>query len=89
MEEATLLMAVQGIVGGVEIENDPLGRLGVGLQKQVDEQPLDRPRVVADPVVAIERRGRRVFQPVQRALAGERGAVGTPRLPARVASTGS
>jgi hypothetical protein len=71
MEEPTLLMPVQRVVGGVEIENDPLGRRLVRLEEEGDEQALDRHRVVADLVVAA-RRHRRVFEPVERALAGER-----------------
>jgi len=41
VEEPALLAAMQGIVGRVEIELDLLGRLGVGAQEQIDEQPLD------------------------------------------------
>ena len=63
---------------GIEIENDPLGRPRVRLQEQGDEQLLDRPRVVADPVIAVERRDRRMLEPVQGALAGQRRAVLAP-----------
>jgi hypothetical protein len=80
VEEAPLLVAVQRVIRGIEIENDLLGRRRVSLQEQRDEQLLDRRRVVADLMVAIERRGRRVLEPVERALAGERGAVLAPRL---------
>ena len=73
-------MPMQGVVGGVQVEHDSLGRPRVSLQEEGDEQALDRPRVVADPVVAVERRGRRMLQPVQGALASERGTVGAPRL---------
>jgi len=43
---------VQRIVGGVEIEGDLRWRRRVGVEKQVDKQPLDRRRVIADLVVA-------------------------------------
>ena len=55
-----------------------MGALAMRLQEQVDEQALDRGRIVADLVVA----GRdlaRQFQPVQRRLAGHRRAVRAPR----------
>jgi hypothetical protein len=74
VEEATFLIAVQGIVGRIEVENDLLGRPLVRLEEEVDEQALDRRIVVPDLVVA---RGldRCVLEPVQGALAGERRAV--------------
>ena len=31
MKEPVLLVSVEGVVGGVEIEDDGVGRLGVGL----------------------------------------------------------
>ena len=34
VEEATLLMAVQRVVGGVEIEDDLLGRAAIGLAEK-------------------------------------------------------
>jgi hypothetical protein len=52
----------------------------VRLEEKVDEQALDRRRVVADLVIAVIRAERGVFQPVEGALAGERGAVLAPRL---------
>ena len=79
MEEAAFLVAVQRIIGRVEVENDlPRWRL-VRLEEEVDEQPLDRRAVVADLLVALGVEGR-VLEPVERALAGERGAVLAPRL---------
>src|SRR5918994_322008 len=71
VEEAALLMPVQRVIRGVEVENDLLGRGPVRLEEQVDEQPFDRRAVMADLVVA-RRLGRCVLEPVQRALAGER-----------------
>ena len=42
MEEASFLLAMQRVVGGIEVQHDLLGRAGVGLQEQIDKQPLDR-----------------------------------------------
>jgi hypothetical protein len=70
-------MAVQRVIGGVEIEDDLLGRRRVRFEEQVDEQAFDRRAVVADLVVA-RRLGGRVLETVQGALAGERRAVRAP-----------
>jgi hypothetical protein len=48
------------------------------LDEQIDEQPLDRRPVMADLVIARRRLRRRVLQPVQRALPGQRLAVLAP-----------
>jgi hypothetical protein len=73
MEEAAFLMAVQRIIGGVEVEDDLLGRRRVRFEEEVDEQTFDRRPVVADLVVA-RRSPRGVLEPVQRAFASQRGA---------------
>lgn len=78
VEEPAFLIAVNEIVGSVEIEHDLLGRLRMRLKKDIDQQGLDRRRIVADLVVA-RRLGPAQFQPVQRRLAGCRRAVPTPR----------
>ena len=78
VEETLFLMPVQRIVGGVEIEGDLRPRHPMGVEKQVDKQPLDRRRVIADLVVA----GRfqpAQFQPVERRFAGQRGTIRAPR----------
>ena len=80
VEEPAFLMAVQRVVGRVEVENDLLGRPScVRLEEEVDEQRLDRRRVVADLVIA---RGdlARQFEPVQRRFARHRRAVVAPGL---------
>ena len=77
MEEASFLVAVHRVVGGVEIEHDLLGWPAMRLEEQVDEQRLDRRRIVSDLVVA-RRRGERSLEPVQGRLAGDRRAVGAP-----------
>jgi hypothetical protein len=95
VEEPALLMAMQrlparvgergpnpalsGQFRRVEIEDDRLGRRPVRLEEESDEQTLDRRRVVADLGVA-RGLGRRVLEAVQRALAGERGAILALRL---------
>ena len=76
VEEATFLGAVQRIVGGIQVEHDLLGRRRVRVEEQLDEQPLDRGRVVADLVVARRLPGRRVLEPVEGRLAGQRRAAG-------------
>ncbi len=43
MEEPALLAPVDRIVGGIEIPRDLLGRPGMGLQKQIDEQASQSP----------------------------------------------
>ena len=48
VEEPPFLMAVQRVVGGVEVDDDLFGRLRVRLEEEVDEQRLDRRRLVAD-----------------------------------------
>jgi len=79
VKETLLLMPVQRVVGGVEIERDLRRRGRMGVEEQIDKQPLDRRCVVADLVVA----GRLLaaqLQPVERRFAGQWCAIGTPRL---------
>ena len=52
----------------------------MGIEEQGDEQAFDGTRVHGDLAVAIGRVARRVFQPIQRALATQRRTVGTARL---------
>src|ERR1700744_5235715 len=73
VEEAPLLIAMQRIVSGVEIKDDLRRRTSVRLQKYIDEQRLDRRRVVAH--LMVPRRFRPAqFEAVQRRLASERRA---------------
>ena len=65
MEELAFLVAVQRIVGGIEIEDDLLGRLLMGIEEEIDEQCLDRGWAVADLVIT-RRLGTAEFQPVER-----------------------
>ena len=45
VEEPPFLLAVQRIVGGVEIEHDLLGSALMRLEEQIDQQRLDRHRI--------------------------------------------
>ena len=80
MEEAALLVAMQRIIGGVEVKDDLFGPRPVRLEEQLDEQAFDRGRIMPDLVVAVVGPQWRVLEPVQGALAGERRAVFAPRL---------
>jgi hypothetical protein len=41
VEEAAELVAVDRVVGGVEVEDDPFGRPGVGQEEEGDEESFD------------------------------------------------
>jgi hypothetical protein len=71
VKEAPFLMSVQRVVGGVEIEDDLLRPVLVRFQEQIDKQPLDPRPIPGDPVIARQLRPAQ-FQPVERALAGQR-----------------
>ena len=77
--EAPPLVAVQRVVGGVEVGDQPLRRLSVGVEEEIDEEPLDRAPVVADAAIAVGARGR-VLRPVQRRLARKRRTARPTRL---------
>ena len=80
MEEPPLLLAVDRIVSGVEVQDDPLRRLPMGLHEQIEEHPVDGLLVHCDLLVAIVRSGLAASQleAVQGALAGQRlAAIGT------------
>ena len=77
VEEPFLLMAVQRIVGGVEVEHDLPGRPGVRLEEEIDKQRLDRRRLMADLLVAGGRRPRQL-EPVQRRFPRDRRAILAP-----------
>ena len=79
VEEPPLLLAVQWIIGRIEVENDLLGRSLVRLQEQVNHEILDRHRIVADLVIA-RRLELAQLQPVERRFAGDRRTILPPRL---------
>jgi hypothetical protein len=74
VEEASQLTTVDRVVGGVEVQDDALGRLGVGLEEEVDEKPFDVLSVADDLLVAALFAGGDggQFEAVERALAGQR-----------------
>ena len=80
--EAPLLLSIQDIVGGIQIQNDLLGSLRMRLQKQIHQQRIDALRINHDllglglvrvllPQTAVVVR-RRQLQAVERAFAGQR-----------------
>ena len=83
MEEAAELVAVDRVVGGVEVQNDPLGGRGVGLEEEGDQEPFDVMGVADDLLVAALVVGAdgREFEAVERALAGQRLAAVAKPLP--------
>ena len=80
MEEPALLLAMERVIGRVEVEDDLLRWSLVRLEEQIDEQVGERRRVVTDLMIAVIGPQRRVLEPVERALAGERRAVLPLRL---------
>ena len=80
VEEPALLVAVQRIVRGVEVENDLFGRRGMRIQEDIGEDALQRLHVVADLMVALAALMRRMLQPVDRALPRQRRAILALRL---------
>jgi hypothetical protein len=71
VKEAALLMSVQGVVGGIEIENDLRWRVLVRFHEQIDKQGFDLGPIPGDPVVALQLRSAQL-QPVERRFAGQR-----------------
>ncbi len=79
MEETAFPVAVDGVVRGIEIEDDLLGRLLMGLREEGDEEIFDSRRIMADTVVAVRARPGRApggsrcsCRPRARSLAGGR-----------------
>src|SRR5271165_2844686 len=72
--EAAFLVAMQWIIGGIQIKDDLFRGLLVGVEEEVDEQAFDCCRIVADLVVS-RRLGAAQFQPVQRRFARQRRTV--------------
>jgi hypothetical protein len=80
VEEPPLLLAMERVIGRVEIEDDRLRWPLVRLQQQIDEQVGAGRRVVSDLVLAVIGPQRSGFQPVERTLAGERRTIRPLRL---------
>jgi hypothetical protein len=70
---AAELVAVDRVVGGVEVQDDPLGRSGVGLEEEVHEEAFDVAGAAGDLLVAAASIGTDggQFQTIQGALAGQ------------------
>ena len=82
MEEPPLLVAVQRVVGGVEIEHDLLRRAGRGRRGRAPRTAPRSPRRRGRSGGSGQLRRGAVLEPVERALAGERRAAAVPRLQA-------
>ncbi len=80
MEEPAFLIAVDRIVGGVEVEDDALRRGCLAFEKEADKQPLHGLLVQTEFAITVIFRPWRVFEPVQRRLASQRRAVGSLRF---------
>ena len=70
VEEAAQLMAVDRVIGGVEVQHDPIRRHGVGLEEQRDEEVFDGSCATDDLLVPAILVGpdRGQFQAVERTL---------------------
>src|SRR3954451_4338176 len=76
-------MAVDRVIGCVQVQNDVARGLGPeSTEKKIDEHGLDRGRFMSDLMIAPSNIGRRMLQPVERALASERRRSGLIRLEA-------
>ncbi len=53
VEVAAFLVAVEGIIGGIEVNLDALAWLAMSLREQIDEQALDGLAVMVELVMAI------------------------------------
>ena len=76
MEEAALLRPVKRDVGVVEIQHDFARCTRVRFEEEVNQQCIDLRSVTIDLVVLRRMAPRRVLQAIERALAGQRLAVG-------------
>src|SRR5262249_21326631 len=74
MEEASFLVTMQRIVGGIKIKYDLLRRTRVGLQEKRDKETFNRARIMCDLMVARRQRCAQL-QTIERRLAGHWSAV--------------
>lgn len=74
MEVAAFPLAVERIIGRIEVERDADWRLAVRVHEHVHEQPLDGVSFVVELVVPVEADHTRVLRAVERRLAGEHAA---------------
>ena len=74
--EPAFLHPVQRDVGVVEIQHDLARRTPMRLEEQIHQQRIDLRAIAVDPVILRRMAPRRVLQPIERALPGQRLAVG-------------
>ena len=74
VEVPAFLLAVEGIVGRIEVDDNTHRRFGVSIQKQVHEQPLDGVCIMVQLVVSVTADLARMLQPIERGLACEHAA---------------
>ena len=55
VEVSALLLAVEGIIGGIEVDDDERARRAMRVEEDVDEQPLEGICIVVELVVAMYR----------------------------------
>ena len=85
VEVPPLLLAVEPIIGCVEINDDACRRLGMRIQEQITEQAFNGSCVMIELVVTVLADLAGVLQPVERGLA----ASAPPGLSMTAVSTGS
>ena len=91
-ERTNLLMPVQRVIGGVQIQNDLARRGAMRIEKQMNPQPLDPRSVRTDLVIAADALRCVQLQAVQRALARQRRAIASTlrlNLPSSAPNTAS
>ena len=76
MEEAAFLLAVQRNVSVVEIQHDLPRRTRMRIEEQINQQRIDLRPVTVDLVILRRMAPWRVLQAIERALTGQRLAVG-------------
>jgi hypothetical protein len=74
VEVPTFLIAVERIIGGIQVDDDAQRGFAMGLDEQIYEQLLDGGCIVVGLIVAILTDLGGIFQPVQCRLAGNRTA---------------
>src|SRR5215831_115644 len=79
VEEPSLLVTVDRIIGRIKIKDDLVRCSAVRLQKQVDQKSLDRDWIVRDLVIT-RRLQPAKLESVERRLASDRCAILAPRL---------
>ena len=73
MEESAFLLAVKGIIGGVKVQDNLLGSLGVCVEKAIDEEVLDSIMIGYDFLISscLRQVLGSQFQPIQGAFSSQ------------------